>query len=78
MPFPPPEYLPNPGIEPTSPALAGGFFTTEAPRKPLSSPTRDQTQGTLPGKSVLTAGPPGKSLIMDILIQLMLSNKSMT
>ena len=26
--------LPNPGIEPTSPALAGGFFTTEPPGKP--------------------------------------------
>ena len=27
-PFPPPEDLPDPGIEPTSPALAGGFLTT--------------------------------------------------
>jgi len=30
LPFPSPAYLPNPGIEPTSPAapaLAGGFFT---------------------------------------------------
>ena len=26
--------LPNPGIEPTSPALAGGFFTAEPPGKP--------------------------------------------
>ena len=31
LPFPSPEDLPNPGIEPTSPALAGGFFTTETP-----------------------------------------------
>ena len=33
MPFPPPGDLPDPGIEPasfTSPALAGGFFTTSA------------------------------------------------
>ena len=33
LPCPPPEDLPNPGIEPesvTSPALAGGFFTTSA------------------------------------------------
>ena len=29
LPFPSPGYLPDPGIEPTSPALAGGFFTTE-------------------------------------------------
>ena len=27
--------LPRPGIEPVSPALAGGFFTTEPPGKPL-------------------------------------------
>ena len=32
MPFPPPGDLPDPGIESTSPALAGGFFTTEPPR----------------------------------------------
>ena len=34
LPFPSPEVLPNPGIEPVSlmsPALAGGFFTTEPP-----------------------------------------------
>ena len=29
LPFPPPGYLPDLGIKPTSPALAGGFFTTE-------------------------------------------------
>ena len=28
--------LPDPGIEPVSPALAGGFFTTEPPGKPPS------------------------------------------
>jgi len=27
---PPPGYLPDPGIEPASPALAGGFFTSWA------------------------------------------------
>ena len=34
LPFPSPGELPNPGIETeslTSPALAGGFFTTEPP-----------------------------------------------
>ena len=31
MPFPPPEDLPDPGIEPASPALAGKFFTTTDP-----------------------------------------------
>ena len=31
LPFPPPGDLPVPGIEPTSPALAGGFFTIDPP-----------------------------------------------
>ena len=34
LPFPPPGDLPNPGIEPASPALTGRFFTTEAPGNP--------------------------------------------
>ena len=33
LPFPSPGGLPHPGIEPLSPALAGGFFTTEQPGK---------------------------------------------
>ena len=33
--FPTPGDLPNPGIEPMSPALAGGFFTAVPPGKPL-------------------------------------------
>ena len=33
LPFPSPGDLPDPGIEPTFPALAGGFFTTEPPRE---------------------------------------------
>ena len=38
LPFPPPRDLPNPGIKPVSllsTALAGRFFTTEPPEKPL-------------------------------------------
>ena len=35
LPFPPPGYLPDPGIEPASAVLAGRFFTTE----PLGKPT---------------------------------------
>ena len=38
LPFPPPGDLHDPGMEPASPespALAGGFFTTETPGKPL-------------------------------------------
>ena len=34
LPFPPPGDLPDPGTEPMSPALAGGFFTTEPLGKP--------------------------------------------
>ena len=32
--LPPPEDLPDPGIKPSSPALAGRFFATVPPRKP--------------------------------------------
>jgi len=35
LPFPLPGDLPDPGIEPVSPALADGFFTTEPPGKPF-------------------------------------------
>ena len=40
LPFPPLAHLPNLGIEPmstVSPALAGGFFTTEPPEKPCAT-----------------------------------------
>ena len=36
LPFPFPGNLPNPGIKPVSPALAGRFFTAEPPGKPIS------------------------------------------
>ena len=35
--FPPPGGLPDPGMEPRFPALAGGYFTTEPPGKPAKS-----------------------------------------
>ena len=39
FPCPPSGDLPNPGIEPASPVdPAGGFFTTEPPRKPQNGP----------------------------------------
>ena len=38
LPFPPPGDLPNPAIEPSSPALTGGFFT---PTEPRGKPQRD-------------------------------------
>ena len=39
LPFPSPGDLPDPGIEPASPALAGRFFTTQPPGKPFDSVT---------------------------------------
>ena len=42
LPFPSPGYLPDPGIEPVSPALAGGFFITEPPVKPRVMITNTQ------------------------------------
>ena len=33
LPFPPPGDLPAPKVNPTSPILAGGFFTPEPPGK---------------------------------------------
>ena len=37
LPFPSPVDLPGPGIQPTSPALARGFLTTEPPGQPRFS-----------------------------------------
>ena len=36
LPWPPPRDLPHPGTKPASPALTGGFFTTEPPGKPMA------------------------------------------
>ena len=33
LPFPSPGDLPDPGVEPETPVLAGKFFTTEPPEK---------------------------------------------
>ena len=38
LPLPSPGDLPDPGIKPTSPELAGGFLTTEPPGKPIRGP----------------------------------------
>ena len=46
LPFPPPGGLPDPGIKlasPASPALAGGFFTTEPPGNPTMFLTHSST-----------------------------------
>ena len=49
--FPSLEDLPNPGIEPASPALAGGFFTIEPPGKP-TLPILPSKQKGIPGGGV--------------------------
>ena len=57
LPFPTPEDLPNPGIEPkslASPALAGSFVITVPPGKPLP----------LKRTLKITSSPPGKSRII--------------
>ena len=40
LPFPPPGDLPDPGIKPRSPALAGGFSAAEPPGRLSCSPPR--------------------------------------
>ena len=41
LPLPTPGNLPNPGIEPVSPELAGGFFNIEPPGKSKRQNYRD-------------------------------------
>ena len=55
LPFLPAGDLPNPGIQPRSPALAGRFHTTEPPRKPRKVPGHVLLQGFWP----LCVGVPG-------------------
>ena len=62
VPFPPPGDLPDPGIEPKSPAapaLAGGFFTTKPPGKAvhgLHGPWNSPGQKTVVGSHSLLQG----------------------
>ena len=57
MPFPPPEDLPDRGMEVTSPALAGRFFTTEPPGQPMSHWLGHNSPALLTGQSVGSTGP---------------------
>ena len=65
--------LPGPGLEPVSPALAGGFLTTAPPEKPcfcsmfwFFGPEACRISAPRPGLEskppALEGGPPGKSL----------------
>ena len=44
MPCPPPGDLPDPGMEPASLALPGGFFNDEPPGKPVCLDTNGETE----------------------------------
>ena len=56
--FPSPGDLPDPSIKPMSPALAGGFCTTEPPGKPL-----DTTKGMSKFQKTLNHFPVVSSLV---------------
>ena len=52
LPFPPPGDFPNPGTElwsSESPALTGGFFTTESPGKQCTAPVKKSQTRTVFG-----------------------------
>ena len=52
LPFPSPGDLPDPRIEPLSPAVVGGFFTTEPPGCAMVPPLRRDWHSGEPGKGV--------------------------
>jgi len=57
VPFPSPGDLPHPGIKPMSPALAGGFFTTEMIIEASSLLTKIRNCGDFPGSPVVKTLP---------------------
>ena len=52
LPFPPSGDLPDPGMEPASPVLASGFFTTEPPGKPCYSVEVRKVKGRMKRKQL--------------------------
>ena len=52
LPFPSLKDLPNPRMEPTSPALADGLFTTESPGEPRSQALKGKLRHTYNVKSL--------------------------
>ena len=64
-PFPPLGDLSHPGIQPLSPELAGGFFTTAPSRKPwfsLYAKWREVAQSCLTLCNPMDCSPPGSSI----------------
>ena len=57
LPFPSPGDLPDPGIEPESPALAGRFFTAEPPLGSLQNQMFSHSSGSQKPNTEVSAGP---------------------
>ena len=66
LPFAFPGHLPNLGIEPVSPALAGRFFTTEPPGKPKMIYPSTSIQVNGPVHSIYPLGISVKALGQNI------------
>ena len=66
LPFPSPGHLPDPGIKPASPALAGGFFTTEPTGKPKYTIIRKKS---ILRKKTVTKGNMGHLIMIEGSIQ---------
>ena len=65
LPFPSPENLPDSGDKPSSPPLAGEFFTTEPPGKPKIEVTVPKL-GKIYLEYLSTDGPPLMSKMLDV------------
>ena len=71
LPFPFPGDLPDPGIEPMSPALTGGFFTSELSGKPQRRTAASAAAAAAAAKSLqscltlcdpIDSNPPGSTI----------------
>jgi len=75
LPIPTPGDLPDPGIKPMSPALAGGFFTSESPGKPcleMSSQISIRSSGAIRKRLLVGHKPAFLSFLKKVCIYLLL------
>ena len=71
LPFPSPGNLPKQKIEPESPTLASGFFTTEPPGKPLDWMGTSLYQSQSEGGGIFTyLGTEGETLLSSRVLRL--------
>ena len=80
LPFPPPGRLPDPGMEPASPALTGGFFIIWASREALNNNSPDNSNKNAVAASQsnhdgAADNPAGGTLSLKILIIIFLEKK---